>query len=415
MEEFAATGKSAVVEAIEMPKVTVSMSSSEGVSVLSTPYMEPSKLKIAPGRGAGQLQYGQAVKVGPSVGTYAGTNTSNTPFFQSAEAGLGLTPVKSLTPVDPIGPLTGPWSGLPKNTVIAAPLEIINVMKKSLQDSPYIPSSGFSLKHQDYVDGLINGGWMVFVVGGAVRDSIVGVVSKDIDIVTDAPYSQMENIVLRHVGGVASNQFPYGALIQMGSDKQRALDITCLRSGQVWFCDSQIVAGNIYRDTIYRDFSCNALYYDTLNHVIIDPTGRGIKDSVNKTLFPSCPKGQEEEWLKNPRLGLRFFKMLYKGYKPSAEILSILTPGVINTQCKTERGSRGDSYFSKIGHWLLYRQICGDLYYGTGVGYSEAPASVKKQYKSRIATLKKRVIENGYSEVWTHWISHMLAKHIDVE
>lgn len=412
MEEFAATGKSAVVEAIEMPKVTVSMSNSDGVSVLSTPYMDPMKLKIPVGRSNANFQYGQSIKAGSLAGTYAGTNTSGLIFIQ--DLAQGLVPARTATPIEPVSPQLGPWRGLPKDTVLVAPLEIINLMKKSLQDSPYIPSSGYALKHQDYVDGLVNGGWMVFVVGGAVRDAIAGVVSKDIDIVTDAPYANMEHLVMKVVGGLTSNHFPYGALIQMGSDKQRALDITCLRSGQVWFSESQIVAGNISRDTIYRDFSCNALYYDTINHVIIDPTGRGIKDSVSKTLFPSCPKGEEEEWLKNPRLGLRFFKMLYKGYKPSPEILNLLTPARISSQCNQERGARGDSYFNKIGHWLLYRQICGDLYYGTGMGYYDAPTSVKKTYKSRMTTLKKKIVDNGYGDVWDNWVYPMLSKHIDI-
>lgn len=411
MEEFAASGKAAVVEAVEMPKVTVSLTDSDQISVLNTPYIDPSKLKMQ-SRQATQLQYGQLVKSGAQVGPYGGTNISNIPFML---VNGELAPCKALTPVDPITPQNGPWKDLPPNTCIAAPLEIINVMKKSLQDSPYLPQSGYELKHQDYVDGLTKQGWWCAVVGGAVRDSILGVVSKDIDIVTDAPFANMEQIITKSVGGFISNHFSYGALIQMGSDKQRALDITCLRSGQVWFADAQVVAGNIYRDTIYRDFSCNALYYDAVNHVIIDPTGRGIKDSVNKILYPSCPKGQEQEWLKNPRLGLRFFKMLYKGYKPSPEILALLTPAVIAQQCKQERGSRGESYFSKTGHWLLFRQLCGDLYYGTGVGYYDSPASVKKTYKSRMATFKKRVLENGYGDIWQQWLSPMLSKHIEVE
>lgn len=416
VEEYLASGRPSVVEAVEMPRVEIILLPTDQQSVLGTDYVtDYAQLLLPEGRGNKQFQHGQPVRFPDAAieGVFWGVNTAGQSFVF---AGGSALPVNGnhIVAVDPVGPQYGPWIGLPPMAVLRAPNEIISVMEKGLKDSPYVPSSGYSLKHEDYVQGLLRHGWYTFVVGGAVRDALRGVVSKDVDIVTDAPFKNMESIIAHEVGGHMSNHFPYGALIQMGSDKQRALDVTCLRAGNVWFSESQIIAGSIRRDTIYRDFSCNALYYDPLNRLLIDPTTRGIKDSVNKTLFPSCPKGEEEEWLQNPRLGLRMFKMLFKGYTPSAEILRLLTASAIETQCKIEQGHRGASYMSKVGHWLLYRQLCGDLYYGTGTSYHDSSGSVKRQYKTRMTKLKTAILENGYESIWRKYVQPMLSKHIDV-
>ncbi len=409
LQEYAATGKSPVVEATEMAQVQISTATATQ-SPLGTAYVDAASLAI-PAKSP-KMRYGQPVKV-PSIGQgiFAGWGISGGEYVDLGNGNIQAT--RGSTPLEPATVAFGPWAGLPPKALITAPKEVVAVMKKALQDSPYLPGSGFDLRHKDYVDGLLNNGCLVFMVGGAIRDALLGVVSKDVDIVTDASFSMMERAV-KSVGGTQSNYYPHGALIQMGSDKQRALDITCLRSGRVWFTEEQIVAGNINRDTVYRDFACNALYFDVYNSIIIDPTERGIKDSVDKVLSPSCPKGCEDEWLKNPRLGLRFFKMLYKGYTPSAEMLALLTPKMIVTQCRSERQNRGDSYLVKLGHWLLYRQLCGDLYYGTGLAYNDSSASVRRTYKTRMTKLKKSIVDTGYGAVWDEYVHPMLSKHIDI-
>ena len=54
----------------------------------------------------------------------------------------------------------------------------------------------------------------------------------------------------------------------------------------VQFCSKAPVSigYGLHMEAIYRDFTFNALSYDPFNRVVIDPTGRGVEDAINKFL-----------------------------------------------------------------------------------------------------------------------------------
>jgi tRNA nucleotidyltransferase/poly(A) polymerase len=43
-----------------------------------------------------------------------------------------------------------------------------------------------------------------------------------------------------------------------------------------------IFSADVARDLGFRDFACNAVYYDPINHVYIDPSGVGITDAEHR-------------------------------------------------------------------------------------------------------------------------------------
>lgn len=76
----------------------------------------------------------------------------------------------------------------------------------------------------------------------------------------------------------------------------------------------------------YFDFTCNALLYDTKRKILIDLSGRGLKDALSNKLYPCMPfrtHSQKLEWLHTPKPYNGIYRYLYllsKGYKGSKQL-----------------------------------------------------------------------------------------------
>jgi len=99
------------------------------------------------------------------------------------------------------------------------------------------------------------------------------------------------------------------------------LDYSSMSANDGLFTKSMNWDHDMVQDTSRRDFTCNALYYDTKNEVILDPTGHGIADAQNKVLRLAPSK---EEADKNRCLHVRFWKFRARGYTPEAETLDYI-------------------------------------------------------------------------------------------
>ena len=61
----------------------------------------------------------------------------------------------------------------------------------------------------------------------------------------------------------------------------------------------------------------NALSYDPINRTIIDPTGTGVADALEKKLSIPAPKNRWDEWAEaQPLAFLRYYKFRARGYTP---------------------------------------------------------------------------------------------------
>jgi hypothetical protein len=87
--------------------------------------------------------------------------------------------------------------------------------------------------------------------------------------------------------------------------------------------DDAVFGSDFQRDMAHRDFACNSVYYDPVNQAYIDPSGRGVSDSEQKTLHLVCDTS-----LRSPfhcaQIAVRFFKFLTRGYKPSPETADLI-------------------------------------------------------------------------------------------
>lgn len=129
------------------------------------------------------------------------------------------------------------------------------------------------------------------LVGGCVRDLLLGKKPKDFDIVTDARPQQVRNLFhgCRLIGRrfrLAHVPTSRGQLVEVatyrGEYDPPANEPTNPPDPKDRFIANNVF-GTIEQDAFRRDFTVNALYYDFKDHSVIDYTG-GISDLRKKTL-----------------------------------------------------------------------------------------------------------------------------------
>lgn len=132
-------------------------------------------------------------------------------------------------------------------------------------------------------DTLQQAGHEAYVVGGAVRDLIIGVRPKDFDVATNAPPETVHKLFRR--SRLIGRRFKI-AHVMFGAE---TVEVSTFRSGDAEDKDEH---GRVLRDNAYgtreqdaarRDFTTNALYYDASNETVIDFHG-GMKDLTHKTV-----------------------------------------------------------------------------------------------------------------------------------
>lgn len=123
-------------------------------------------------------------------------------------------------------------------------------------------------------------GFTAYIVGGAVRDLIVGNIPKDFDIVTDATPSKIKRIFRN--SRIIGRRFRLVHVV-FGT---KIFEVSTFRSNKDGSVGNEF--GTIEQDVLRRDFTINALYYDPLQEQVIDYVG-GIKDIKKHQLRPVIP------------------------------------------------------------------------------------------------------------------------------
>ena len=132
---------------------------------------------------------------------------------------------------------------------------------------------------------LQQAGFKAFLVGGAVRDLLLGVKPKDFDIATNATPEQVKRLFRRAF--IIGKRFQI-VHVMFGQD---LLEVTTFR-GTSTDAAPKDEHGRVLRDNTFgeqhedalrRDFTINAMYYDPATQTVLDYHG-GMADIRNKTL-----------------------------------------------------------------------------------------------------------------------------------
>ena len=140
------------------------------------------------------------------------------------------------------------------------------------------------------VEVLVEGGYEAYIVGGGVRDLMLGLHPKDFDIATDARPEQVKNLFDRC--RIIGRRFRL-AHVWVGRDR---IEVATFRGGHRSRSGrahvSVTLGGRILRDNAYgtidrdaerRDFTVNSLFYDPIHNTVLDFVG-GVEDLKHRHL-----------------------------------------------------------------------------------------------------------------------------------
>jgi poly(A) polymerase len=111
---------------------------------------------------------------------------------------------------------------------------------------------------------LYSTGAEVYIVGGAVRDLMLGNIPKDFDLTTSASPRQIHKLFWN--SRIIGKRFKLVHL-EYG---EKIIEVSTFRSGEEAKDGNNNIFGTVEQDAKRRDFSINSLYYDAINNQVLD-------------------------------------------------------------------------------------------------------------------------------------------------
>ena len=159
------------------------------------------------------------------------------------------------------------------------------------------------------VKTLADAGYEAYIVGGAVRDLLVGLRPKDFDVATNATPEQVKGLFRRAF--IIGRRFRIVHVVYGRGREHEVIEVSTFRAVMDASAAEQVTgnektskselagkthvvdaAGRVLRDNVWgpqiedaarRDFTVNAMYYDPQRQIVVDYHG-GIKDARKKLL-----------------------------------------------------------------------------------------------------------------------------------
>ena len=142
-----------------------------------------------------------------------------------------------------------------------------------------------SLIDQDAVRAisrLKQNGFSAYIVGGAVRDILLGRVPKDFDIATSASPRQVHKLFYQ--ARVIGKRFKLVHLVY----GQKIIEVSTFRGESNTDDNTNNVFGTIDTDAKRRDFTINSLYYDPIDETLVD-FNNSMEDFKHKRIHSVLP------------------------------------------------------------------------------------------------------------------------------
>lgn len=127
------------------------------------------------------------------------------------------------------------------------------------------------------ISSLQLAGYDAYIVGGAVRDLILGIVPKDFDVATNATPEQVQGVFRK--SRLIGRRFQIVHVTFYGGYKPEIIEVSTFRAMLDGQSEDITESGRILRDNIWgthaedaarRDFTINALYYDPSTQIVLD-------------------------------------------------------------------------------------------------------------------------------------------------
>jgi poly(A) polymerase len=171
---------------------------------------------------------------------------------------------------------------------------------------------------------LSEAGFEAYVVGGAVRDLMLGHIPKDFDVATNARPEQVLKLFRR--SRIIGRRFRIVHVLH----KRDLIEVTTFRSDNLEDQETDEhgrvlrdnVYGNIESDASRRDMTINALYYDVKRQVVLDYHG-GVSDLNDQVL--RIIGEPETRFREDPVRMLRVLRFMAKfGFEAEAHTLDAM-------------------------------------------------------------------------------------------
>ena len=160
------------------------------------------------------------------------------------------------------------------------------IPKKSHRIDPHLLSkNAVKVTHT-----LQQAGYEAFIVGGAVRDLVLGIEPKDFDVATNATPDQVQRLFRK--ARLIGRRFQIVHVTFFGKGHPEIIEVSTFRALLENAGDHVAESGRILRDNVWgsqgedaarRDFTINAMYYDPSTETVLDYHG-GMADMQKKTL-----------------------------------------------------------------------------------------------------------------------------------
>ncbi len=160
------------------------------------------------------------------------------------------------------------------------------IPKKSHRIDPHLLSKNAVKVTQT----LQQAGFEAFIVGGAVRDLVLGIEPKDFDVATNATPDQIQRLFRK--ARLIGRRFQIVHVTFFGKGHPEIIEVSTFRALLDNAGDHVAESGRILRDNVWglqgedaarRDFTINAMYYDPSTETVLDYHG-GMADMQRKTL-----------------------------------------------------------------------------------------------------------------------------------
>jgi len=204
----------------------------------------------------------------------------------------------------------------------------------------------------DIVQTLQEEGFVAYFVGGCVRDLLLGRTPKDFDIATEATPDELSDVFGRRcriigrrfrLGHVRAGSNIYEVATFRGTPEEQEAD------DESGFVVRANTFGTPEEDARSRDFTCNGLFYDPVQHTLIDYVG-GMAD-IERGKIVTIGDARER-FIEDPVRLLRAIRFAAKlGLELDAGIVDVGTEvAPLIDQCPTARVSEELFRIFESGH-----------------------------------------------------------------